>query len=112
MVGGRSHEAGGTLIEAESGEFVVNRNSVSRHRSELDALNTSSAAFKRLIDERYVRPALNYYMGKKDKGVIVNASLNSKGMEREIKGMRRDLKRNNTVININGNDSRYSWHLN
>jgi hypothetical protein len=112
MVGGRSHDAGGTLIEAERGEFVVNRNAVTRHRSELDALNTSSAAFKRLIDERYVRPALNYYMGKKERAINVNASLNSKSMEREIKGMRRDLKRNNTVININGNDSRYSWHLN
>jgi hypothetical protein len=112
MVGGKSHEAGGTIIEAERGEFVVNRNAVSRHRSELDALNTSSAAFKRLIDERYVRPALNYYMGKKERSINVNASLNSKGMEREIKGMRRDLKRNNTVININGNDSRYAWHLN
>ena len=112
MVGGQSHEAGGTLIEAERGEFVVNRNAVTRHRSELDALNTSSAAFKRLIDERYVRPALNYYMGKKERAINVNASLNSKGMEKEIKGMRRDLKRNNTVININGNDSRYSWHLN
>ena len=112
MIGGQSHEAGGTIIEAERGEFVVNRNSVSRHRSELDALNTSSAAFRRLIDERYVRPALNYYMGKKERAINVNASLNSKGMEREIKGMRRDLKRNNTVININGNDSRYAWHLN
>jgi hypothetical protein len=112
IIGGRSHEAGGTLIEAERGEFVVNRNAVTRHRSELDALNTSSAAFKRLIDERYVRPALNYYMGKKERAINVNASLNSKSMEREIKGMRRDLKRNNTVININGNDSRYSWHLN
>lgn len=112
MVGGKSHEAGGTIIEAERGEFIVNRNAVSRHRSELDALNTSSAAFKKLIDERYVRPALNYYMGKKERAINVNASLNSKSMERELKGMRRDLKRNNTVININGNDSRYSWHLN
>lgn len=112
MVGGRSHEAGGTLIEAERGEFVVNRNAVSRHRSELDALNTSSAAFKRLIDERYVRPALNYYMGKKERYINVNASLNSKSMEREIKGMRRDLKRNKTIVNFNGNDSRYAWHLN
>lgn len=112
MVGGRSHEAGGTIIEAERGEFVVNRNAVSRHRSELDALNTSSAAFKKLIDERYVRPALNYYMGKKERAINVNASLNSKSMEREIKGMRRDLKRNKTIVNFNGNDSRYSWHLN
>lgn len=112
MVGGRSHEAGGTIIEAERGEFVVNRNAVSRHRNELEALNTSSAAFKKLIDERYVRPALNYYMGKKERAINVNASLNSKSMEREIKGMRRDLKRNKTIVNFNGNDSRYSWHLN
>ena len=112
MVGGRSHEAGGTLIEAESGEFVVNRNSVSRHRSELDALNTSSAAFKRLIDERYVRPALNYYMGKKDKGVIVNASLNSKGMEKKLDRLNKTMTKQRTIVNINGNDSRYSWHLN
>ena len=112
MVGGKSHEAGGTIIEAERGEFVVNRNAVNRHRSELDALNTSSAAFRRLIDERYVRPALNYYMGKKERAINVNASLNSKSMEREIKGMRRDLKRNNTVVNINGLDSRYSWQQN
>jgi hypothetical protein len=112
IVGGRSHEAGGTIIEAERGEFVVNRNAVTRHRSELDALNTSSAAFRRLIDERYVRPALNYYMGKKERAINVNASLNSKGMEKEIKGMRRDLKRNKTIVNINGNDSRYAWHLN
>jgi hypothetical protein len=112
MVGGQSHEAGGTLIEAERGEFVVNRNSVSRHRSELDALNTSSAAFRRLIDERYVRPALNYYMGKKDKGVIVNASLNSKGMEKKLDRLNKTMSKQRTIVNINGNDSRYSWHLN
>jgi hypothetical protein len=112
MVGGQSHEAGGTLIEAERGEFVVNRNAVSRHRSELDALNTSSAAFRRLIDERYVRPALNYYMGKKDKGVIVNASLNSKGMEKKLDRLNKTMSKQRTIVNINGNDSRYAWHLN
>lgn len=112
MVGGQSHEAGGTLIEAERGEFIVNRNSVSRHRSELDALNTSSAAFRRLIDERYVRPALNYYMGKKDKGVIVNASLNSKGMEKKLDRLNKTMSKQRTIVNINGNDSRYAWHQN
>lgn len=112
MVGGRSHEAGGTIIEAERGEFVVNRNAVSRHRSELDALNTSSAAFKRLIDERYVRPALNYYMGKKDKGVILNASLNSKSMEKKLDRLNKTMSKQRTIVNINGNDSRYAWHLN
>jgi hypothetical protein len=110
MVGGRSHEAGGTLIEAERGEYVVNKNSVMRNRRELDAINTSSAAFRRLIDERYVRPAiLNYAMNKKRDGITVNASLNSKAMEKELKGLRKDMRNKNTIVNINGGDSRYTW---
>ena len=110
MVGGQSHEAGGTLIEAERGEFVVNKDSVRRNRRELDAINTSSAAFKRLIDERYVRPAiLNYAMNSKRDGITVNASLNSKSMERELRGLRKDMRNKNTIVNINGGDSRYSW---
>lgn len=110
MVGGRSHEAGGTLIEAERGEYVVNKNSVMRNRRELDAINTSSAAFRRLIDERYVRPAiLSYAMNNKRDGITVNASLNSKAMEKELKGLRKDMRNKNTIVNINGGDSRYSW---
>jgi hypothetical protein len=110
MVGGQSHEAGGTLIEAERGEYVVNKNSVMRNRRELDAINTSSAAFKRLIDERYVRPAiLSYAMNNKRDGITVNASLNSKSMEKELKGLRKDMRNKNTIVNINGSDSRYSW---
>jgi hypothetical protein len=110
IVGGRSHEAGGTMIEAEKGEFVVNRSSVARHRDALDAMNRSSSAFKKYVDERYVRPALMDFAAKnKSSNVTVNASLNSKSMEREIKGLRKDLKGKSTVININSSDSRYQW---
>jgi hypothetical protein len=113
IVGGQSHEAGGTMIEAEKGEFVVNRSSVARHRDALDAMNRSSAAFKKYVDERYVRPALMDYASKnKGASVTVNASLNSKSMEREIKGLRKDLKGKSTVVNINSSDSRYEWHRN
>jgi predicted nucleic acid-binding Zn-ribbon protein len=112
-VGGRSHEAGGTLIEAERGEYVVNKTSVSQHRKALDAMNTSSAAFKKFIDEKYVRPAIaGYSMNNKRDGITVNASLNSKSMERELKGLRKDMRNKNTVINLNGGDSRYSWQQN
>jgi hypothetical protein len=112
-VGGRSHEAGGTLIEAEKGEYVVNKSSVARHRQALDAMNTSSAAFKKFIDEKYVRPAIaGYAMNSKRDGITVNASLNSKSMERELKGLRKDMRNKNTVINFNGSDSRYSWQQN
>ena len=112
-VGGRSHEAGGTLIEAERGEYVVNKVSVSQHRKALDAMNTSSAAFRKYIDEKYVRPAIaGYSMNTKRDGITVNASLNSKSMEKELKGLRRDMRNKNTVVNINGFDSRYAWHQN
>jgi hypothetical protein len=112
-VGGKSHEAGGTLIEAEKGEYVVNKSSVSQHRKALDAMNTSSAAFKKFIDEKYVRPAIaGYAMNNKRDGITVNASLNSKSMERELKGLRKDMRNKNTVINFNGSDSRYSWQQN
>jgi hypothetical protein len=110
MVGGRSHEAGGTLIEAERGEYVVNKNSVMRNRRELDAINTSSAAFKRLIDERYVRPAiLSYAMNNKRDGITVNASLNSKSMERKLDRLNKTMAGKQMIVNINGGDSRYSW---
>jgi hypothetical protein len=109
-VGGRSHEAGGTLIEAEKGEFVVNKSSVARHRDALDAMNRSSVAFKKYIDDRYVRPAMMDFANKnKGASVTVNASLNSKSMEKEIKGLRKDLKGRSTIVNINGSDSRYQW---
>ena len=111
-VGGRSHEAGGTLIEAERGEFVVNKTSAGRHRSELDALNRSSAAFRKLIDERYVRPAILSYANKRKDGIIVNASLNSKSMERKLDKLNKTMTKQRTVVNINGFDSRYSWHQN
>ena len=110
MVGGQSHEAGGTMIEAEKGEFVVNKSSVARHRDALDAMNRSSVAFKKYVDERYVRPALLDFASKnKGASVTVNASLNSKSMEKEIKGLRKDLKGRSTVVNINGSDPRYLW---
>ena len=111
VVGGKRHSDGGTMVEAERDEYIVNRRQSMRHRSELDAINSSSDAFRRLIEQRYVRPALmDYVAGNRSKqGVIVNASLNSKSMEKEIRGMRKDLSKRNVTININQQDSRYLW---
>ena len=111
VVGGRLHSGGGTMVEAERDEFIVNRRQSMRHRSELDAINSSSDAFRKLIEQRYVRPALmDYVAGNRSKqGVTVNASLNSKSMEKEIRGMRKDLSKRNVTININQQDSRYLW---
>jgi hypothetical protein len=111
LIGGKLHSQGGTLIEAEQGEYMVNRRQSAKHRRELDAMNTSTEAFRKMIDERYVRPALmGYSAGRRGKeGVTVNASLNSKSMEKELRGVRKDLKNRNLVVNINQQDSRYTW---
>ncbi len=110
-IGGNRHSQGGTMVEAEQGEYIVNRKQTSAHRRELNALNQSSDAFKKLINERYVRPALmNYMLGSKSKemGVNVNATLNSKTMEAELKGLRKDMRQSKARYN-NSIDSRYQW---
>jgi hypothetical protein len=111
LIGGRLHSQGGTMIEAEQGEYMVNRRQTAKHRRELDAMNTSTEAFRKMIDEKYVRPALmGYSAGRKGKeGITVNASLNSKSMEKELRGVRKDLKNRNVIVNINQQDSRYTW---
>jgi hypothetical protein len=111
VVGGQLHSQGGTQIEAEKDEYIVKRSQSVKHRKELDAINTSTQAFRNMINERYVRPAImNYVLNRKqDQGVTVNASLNSKTMESELRGLRKDI-RNSRVRSINSQlDSRYSW---
>ena len=111
LIGGRLHSQGGTMIEAEQGEYMVNRRQTSKHRRELDAMNHSTEAFRRMIDERYVRPALmSYSAGRRGKeGVTVNASLNSKSMEKKLDTINKSLKGRNVIVNINQQDSRYQW---
>jgi hypothetical protein len=111
LIGGKLHSQGGTMIEAEQGEYMVNRRQSSKHRRELDAMNHSTEAFRKMIDERYVRPALmGYSAGRRGKeGVTVNASLNSKSMEKKLDTINKSLKGRNVVVNINQQDSRYTW---
>ena len=111
LIGGKLHSQGGTLIEAEQGEYMVNRRQSAKHRRELDAMNTSTEAFRRMIDEKYVRPALmGYSAGRRGKdSITVNASLNSKSMEKKLDTINKSLKGRNVIVNINQQDSRYSW---
>jgi hypothetical protein len=111
VVGGQLHAQGGTQIEAEKDEYIVKRSQSVKHRKELDAINTSTQAFRNMINERYVRPAIMNYVlnSQQERGVTVNASLNSKSMEAELKGLRKDI-RNSRTRSINSQlDSRYSW---
>jgi hypothetical protein len=111
VVGGKLHSQGGTQIEAEKDEYIVKRSQSVKHRKELDAINTSTQAFRAMIEQRYVRPAImNYVLNRKqDQGVTINASLNSKSMENELKGLRKDIRNSRTRMISSQFDSRYSW---
>ncbi len=100
------------MIEAERDEYIVNRGQSVKHRQELNAMNTSSAAFKKLIDERYVRPAVMSYMmqdKRRSDGVTVNAKLDSRSMESELRGLRKDIRKSGRKGINNSTDTRYSW---
>jgi hypothetical protein len=112
VIGGQRHSQGGTMIEAERDEFIVNRGQSVKHRQELNAMNTSSSAFRKLIDERYVRPANMSYMlqdKRRSDGVIVNAKLDSRSMESELRGLRKDIRKSGRKGINNSIDTRYSW---
>lgn len=114
-VGGKRHSQGGTLIEAEVDEFVTRRGQSIRHRSELEAINRSTAEYHRLIQRNYVRPAIARVLAdrKQDKPTFnLNATLNSKKMEGELKGLRKDIRRSKQRNYTNQTDSRYQWHNN
>lgn len=108
-VGGRRHSSGGTLIEAEKDEFITRRQQSIRHRSELEAINNSTASFNRLIEQKYIRPAIERYMvNSARQNLTVKASLNSKSMEKKLDKMSKSM-RQPVIVNINGKDNRYSW---
>ncbi len=55
-IGGKRHRDGGTIIEAEKGEFVVNRIAYGQNTDAVKAINDGT--FDKYINEHYVLPAL------------------------------------------------------
>lgn len=56
MIGGELHKHGGTLIEAEKGEFITNRKMTSKHIEELKAINNGT--FNDLLWNKHLEPML------------------------------------------------------
>ncbi len=110
-VNGASHEAGGVRAELEGGEYVVKKSAASKYAKEIEAMNTSGLSYKKLIAEKYVKPSIIDYAlsSKRDREINLKATLNSRGMEKQIKGLRNDLnnfvQRKVTVIK----DTRNQW---
>jgi len=114
LIGGRSHSDGGTMIEAEKGEYIINKKQYAKHPNEVNALNQSTETFRRLINERYVKPVIMSYIkdNTQKTGISVNATLDSKTMENELRGLRKDMKKSKPTFSYSINDNRYQWHRN
>jgi hypothetical protein len=115
-VRGKRHRDGGTLIEAEQGEYIVNRNQTRRHSEELSALNRSTAEFHRLLERKYIQPRIASILSgtnRRSDKVVVNATLNARTMEGELKGLRKDIRRSASKgYKSNQTDTRYQWQRN
>jgi uncharacterized phage infection (PIP) family protein YhgE len=116
MIRGKRHRDGGTLIEAEQGEYIINRNQTRRHSEELSALNRSTAEFHRLLERKYIQPRIASILSgtnRRSDKVVVNATLNARTMEGELKGLRKDIRRSATKgYKSNQTDTRYQWQRN
>lgn len=79
-IGGRRHSQGGTHIEAERGEFVVNRKSAMKHKSLIEAVNE---------DNKY---ELNRIYLNNLKGQIINAKV-SLDDSKDLRAIRQMMER-------------------
>jgi hypothetical protein len=55
-VGGKLHKHGGTLIEAERGEYIINRKDSKDNKSLLEAINTGNG--NKYIEDKFIAPML------------------------------------------------------
>lgn len=56
LIGGKRHKHGGTLIEAEKGEWITNRLMTKKYHKELEAINSNR--FDDLLMTKYIMPAI------------------------------------------------------
>jgi chromosome segregation ATPase len=114
-IDGEPHSRGGVDINAEGGEFVTRASEARKNRKELEAMNTSRAAFLKLIENNYVKPRLmaaTLERGRDGVNVNVNARLNSSAMETELRELRRETRKNGKIMQkvlTGATSSRYSW---
>lgn len=68
-VGGKRHSSGGTLIEAEEGEFVTRRDMAIKHDRMLTAINAGQ--MESFIKVHYIAPAIREQQ-KKNNEIVIN----------------------------------------
>ena len=91
IIQGNSHDSGGVSIEAEGGEFIINKSQTAKNKSVLNAINKGT--FDQYVHNNYVLPSLksNIIAGKESldnrnsellKSLIVNGLVDTSRLEK------------------------------
>lgn len=88
-IDGKRHSEGGTLIEAEKGEFVVNRNASAKHKTLIEAINK---------DDQY---QLNRIYLNNLKGQIISAKV-SLDDSKDLKAIRKLMEQQGKSVEYSG----------
>ncbi len=107
-IDGKRHSQGGTLIEAEKDEFVINRNDARKNADLLEAINSGTA--NEFINQKFIAPILreqerkhNEYKENAFADSIVNSMLLNSGQFKDanlLEALKRNRQsdRENTMI--------------
>ena len=118
LVGGKPHEQGGTLIEAEKNEFVIARRRRERHPELTSALNESDSKLQKVLYDKYIRPdMLAPRMDKakrlKSESPGMPFKFSTRNVESELQGLKKQGKRDTDrligVIQRNKEQIRNNW---
>ena len=107
-IGGKRHRDGGTIIEAERGEFMVNRIAYANNKDVVNAINDGK--FDKYIHEHYVLPSLklgsihshdNKSLAENiAKSILLQSKLDDQRIVGHLK-MNNDTSKDNTLALIN-----------
>jgi hypothetical protein len=118
LVGGKPHEQGGTLIEAEKSEFVISKRRRERHPELTSALNESDGKLRKVLYDKYIRPDLlaprmDTAKRLKADGLTQPYKFSTRNVESELQGLKKQGKRDTDrligVIQRNKEQIRNNW---
>jgi hypothetical protein len=94
-VGGKRHKYGGTPIEAEKDEFIINRKSAKQYSPFVEAINRNDGSFEKLIFQPFFLPEMN---GDRANNIIINPILKVERLEKEMRKTRHNAQAANAAL--------------
>jgi len=95
-VEGKSHRLGGTIIEAERDEFVVNKKAVRKYEPFIESINKADGSFERMVFDKFVFPKIADLTPSQ--ATILKATFKSDKIEKELRMSRKADQKNTRLL--------------